>query len=172
MTSRTSMLTAVPVKLREANSFVDNFHRHNKPVQGARFAIGAEWDSLLVGVAIVGRAIQYKLDGNRTAEVLRLCTDGMTRQTVDRRGNAHTVPICSFLYQRCWQAWRAMGGTRLITYTLASEPGISLRAAGWRIVAEVPPPSGRGWTNRPGREWQPIHGQLKLRWEARGAERA
>jgi hypothetical protein len=159
-------LLAVPLKLKEANAFVDNFHRHNKPVQGARFAIGAEWDGLLVGVAIVGRPVQYKLDGNRTAEVLRVCTDGVDRTTKDRHGEEHTLAVCSFLYQRCWQAWRAMGGTRLITYTLESEPGSSLKGAGWRVVAEVPPSSGRGWTNRPGREWQPVHGQLKFRWEA------
>lgn len=159
-------LVATPLKLSEANSYVYNFHRHSKPVTGARFSIGAEWDGLLVGVAIVGRPIQYRLDTGKTAEVLRLCTDGRERKTVDRRGVEHALSVCSFLYQRCWQAWRAMGGTRLITYTLASESGSSLRAAGWRVVAEVQPPSGKGWTNRPNREWQPVYGQMKLRWEA------
>lgn len=158
-------LSAVPVTIREANAFVANYHRHNKPVQGARWAIGARWDGQLVGVAIVGRPVQWKLDPERTAEVLRVCTDGADRSTTDRRGANHTVGICSFLYQRCWAAWRAMGGERLITYTLKSEPGSSLAGAGWRVVAEVPVNHGAGWRTRPGREWQPVHGQLKLRWE-------
>ena len=63
------------------------------------------------------------------------------------------------------RAWRAMGGRKLITYTLQSESGESLRGAGFRVVAEC---KGGGW-NRPNigrsREWQPIYGQQKLRWE-------
>lgn len=31
---------AIPITLREANEFVGNFHRHNKPVQGARLPSG------------------------------------------------------------------------------------------------------------------------------------
>lgn len=155
-------LAVVPITLREANAFVESFHRHNKPVQGARFAIGALYDGQLVGVAIVGRPVQYKLQDGHTAEVLRMCTDGEVR----RLPNGHTVPVCSTLYRRCWRAWEAMGGHRLITYTLADEKGSSLKGAGFRVVAEVPAAKGKGWTNRPGREWQPVNGQLKLRWEA------
>jgi hypothetical protein len=47
----------VPITLREANTFVENFHRHNKPVQGGKFAIGAANEDGLFGVAIVGRPI-------------------------------------------------------------------------------------------------------------------
>lgn len=161
-----SSLDVHPLTLREANAFVESFHRHNKPVQGARFAIGARWDGLLIGVAIVGQPVARNLQDGRTAEVLRMCTDGEVRRRADSQGKEHTVPVCSTLYARCWQAWRAMGGTRLITYTLKSEPGSSLAGAGWRVVGEVDPvEEGQGWTTRPGREWQPVNGQLKLRWE-------
>jgi hypothetical protein len=56
-----------------------------------------------------------------------------------------------------------MGYRRLITYTLVSEPGTSLRAAGWRIVGTV---SGRSWDtpSRPRVDRYPT--QDKLRWEA------
>jgi len=156
-------LTVFPITLREANAFVESFHRHNKPVQGARFAIGARYDGQLIGVAIVGRPVSRQLQDGLTAEVLRVCTDGTAR----RLPNGHTVPVCSMLYQRCWRAWQAMGGQRLVTYTLASEPGSSLRGAGWRLVGEVETkPEGKGWTSRPGREWQPVNGQQKFRWEA------
>ena len=59
----------------------------------------------------------------------------------------------------------AIGCGTEITYTLASETGASLRGAGWRVVAEVKPGS---WS-RPNigrlRDWQPIYGQQKIRWE-------
>jgi len=51
----------VPMNLREANEFVANFHRHNKPVPGARFSIGASDGAELWGVAIVGRPVARAL---------------------------------------------------------------------------------------------------------------
>jgi hypothetical protein len=142
----------VPITLREANEFVANFHRHNKPVRGARFSIGASDKDDLVGVAIVGRPISRKLSDGFTAEVTRVCVpDSAPKNT------------CSFLYGRCWRIWQQMGGKRMITYTLQSESGSSLRGAGWKILGET---DGSGsWLNRPGRKWQPIYGQLKFRWE-------
>ena len=150
-------LVAVPMDLAEANEFVANFHRHNKPVPGARFSIGASDGAQLWGVAIVGRPVARALQaqGGEVAEVVRCCVrDGSPKGA------------CSFLYAACWRAWRAMGGRVLITYTLQSESGASLRGAGWRVVAELAPRRhGAGWTNRVGREWQAVTGQAKLRWE-------
>lgn len=149
-------LGAVPMDLAEANEFVANFHRHNKPVPGARFSIGASDGAQLVGVAIVSRPVARALQasGGGVAEVVRCCV----------RADA-PKGTCSFLYAACWRAWRAMGGTRLVTYTLQSESGASLRGAGWQIVAQLAPRDPNQWRNRPGREWQPVVGQGKLRWE-------
>lgn len=152
-------ITAVPMDLRESNEFVANFHRHNKPVVGARFSIGASDGQQLVGVAIVGRPVARLLQqqGGGVAEVVRCCViDDAPKGT------------CSFLYAAYWRAWRAMGGTRLITYTLQSESGASLRGAGWTVVAELPAKNAGGWQNRAGREWQPVVGQAKIRWEILG----
>lgn len=149
-------LMACPLSLEEANAFVLSFHRHSKPTVGHKFSIGAEYGDQLVGVAIVGRPIARRLDDGLVAEVLRTCV----RPDAPRNVN-------SFLYGCCWRAWRAMGGTKMITYTLKSESGASLRGAGWKIVGEVKPSKqGTAW-NGPDRkrEWQPIYGQLKLRWE-------
>jgi len=66
-------LQLVPVTLREANEFVANFHRHNKPTQGGRFAIGAIYGDELIGVAIVGRPVSAQLQDGLTAEVTRWC---------------------------------------------------------------------------------------------------
>lgn len=71
-----------------------------------------------------------------------------------------------FLYARCWQAAKALGWKKLVTYTLQSESGASLRGAGWRVVAELSASNPASWQNRPGREWQAVVGQQKFRWEA------
>lgn len=145
-------MKVVPLTITEANEFVLNYHRHNKPVQGAKFAIGASDGERLIGVAIVGRPISRALDDGETAEVTRCCV------LEDAPKGA-----CSFLYSRCWRAWSALGGSKLVTYTLQSESGSSLRGAGWKVIGQSP--GGKQWTNRPGREWQAVVGQPKFRWE-------
>lgn len=150
-------LQVIPISIREANEFVMNFHRHNKPTQGAKFSIGASYDNQLVGVAIVGNPVSRKVMDGFTAEVTRVCVLG------DAPKNT-----CSFLYGRAWRIWQQMGGKRMVTYTLEHESGASLRGAGWKVVGETKSSlAGKGWQNRPGRDWQPIYGQLKLKWEAR-----
>ena len=146
-------LRIVPISIKEANDFVLSFHRHCKPTPVSKFAIGASNGEKLVGVAIVGRPVARMLDNGTTAEVTRCCVlDDAPKGT------------CSFLYSRCWRVWAALGGEKLITYTLKSESGASLRGAGWRVVGQTPG-HAKGWTNRPGREWQAIQGQAKFRWE-------
>lgn len=150
-------LHIVPMTLREANNFVEQFHRHNGRTtrDSGKFAVGASTGEALVGVAIVGRPLARLLSDGWTAEVLRTCAlPGAPKGTN------------SFLYGACWRAWREMGGRKLITYTLQTESGASLRGAGWKIVAEVKP--SNGWNREKlgrMRDWQPIYGQQKLRWE-------
>lgn len=148
-----------PVTLREANEFVENFHRHNGRTarDGGKFAIGVEEEGQLVGVAIIGNPISATFMDGYTAEVLRVCI-----------GDGGPKNCCSMLYSAAWRAWRAMGGRKLVTYTLKSETGVSLRAAGWKIVGETKPVAP-GWRKvdhlNLRREWQPVMGQQKLRWE-------
>lgn len=109
-----------PTTIKAANAFVAAHHRHHKPVHGARFALRVvDDDGAVRGVVIVGRPVSRVLDDGLTAEVVRLATDGAPN-------------ACSMLYGASWRAWRAMGGRRMVTYILDSEPGTSLRAAGWR----------------------------------------
>jgi hypothetical protein len=132
-------LHLVPVRSRDARQFVAMWHRHHPPPVGQIFAVGvATEEGVLVGVAIVGRPVARMLDNGQTLEVTRTATDG-TR-------NAN-----SLLYGACWRAARALGYTRLITYTQAGETGASLRAAGWRVVAERPATPGWGRPSRPRR---------------------
>ena len=143
------MLHLIPVTLREANSFVDRHHRHHKAVTGHKFSIGCSQDGQLVGVAIMGRPVSRYLDDGLTLEVNRLCTTG--------EKNA-----CSMLYAAAARAAKAMGYRKIITYTLDTEPGTSLRAAGWLCAG---PAGGVRWTGsrRPAADLCPP--QKKLRYE-------
>jgi hypothetical protein len=143
-------LRVVPVPLDEANAFVTQYHRHHQPVVGHKFSLGAAEGDCIVGVAIIGRPVARHYNDGWTLEVNRCCTDG-------------TRNACSFLYGAAWRATRALGYRRLITYTLASESGASLRGSGWHVVSEV---HGRSWDtpSRPRVDKHPT--QDKLCWEA------
>jgi len=147
-------MKVIPITQKTANDFVAQHHRHNKPVVGARFAIGLMHDAELVGVAIVGRPVARALDDGLTAEVTRCCVH------MDAPKGS-----CSKLYAACQKAWFSMGGKRMVTYTLDSESGASLRGAGWKQAARVRP---SGWDRKDRkRNDQAIYHQGKLRWEAR-----
>ena len=131
----TIQLTIIPLNLDEANALVERWHRHHKPVPGAKFAIGvADGAGVIIGAAICGRPVARHLDTGFTLEVYRVVTDG-------------TKNACSALYGACWRVAKALGYIKLITYTLVSEPGTSLKAAGWKLVGEC----GGGSWNRPNR---------------------
>lgn len=132
-------LRLVPVRFRDAAAFVAMWHRHHGAPVGMVFAVGAaDTGGVLRGVAIVGRPVARLYDNGQTLEVTRVATDG-TRNT------------CSLLYGACRRAAFALGYTRLITYTQAGETGASLRAAGWRVVAERPAHPGWDRPSRPRR---------------------
>jgi hypothetical protein len=149
-------LQLLPMSLREASEFVQSFHRH-PPHEGkvrGKFAMGASDGDQLWGVVIVGRPLARLLNDGYTAEVLRLCS----RPGAPKGTN-------SFLYAKAWRAWEAQGGRRIVTYTLESESGASLRGVGWKIAGKAPPrPYGWKATGRE-RRWNPAYGQAKLRWE-------
>jgi hypothetical protein len=144
-------LTIVPCELAEANSFIDQHHRHRGKVTGHRFSLAVADDAGTVrGVATVGRPSARMLQDGWTLEVTRVATDGCPN-------------ACSTLYAAAWRAGRAMGYRRLVTFTLMTEPGTSLVAAGFKDVGKVT--KGRSWNgpNRPRVDKHPL--QDELRWE-------
>lgn len=144
-------LEVVPVPLDQANAFVKQHHRHHQPVVGHKFSLAvADADGAVRGVAIVGRPVARRLDDGWTLEVNRVATDGCEN-------------ACSALYGAAWRAAKALGYRRLITYTLTTEPGTSLKAAGWKVIGETP---GRSWSvkSRPRVDKHPLQGRLI--WEA------
>jgi hypothetical protein len=146
------MLELVPITFREANAFIKKHHRHHGIVRGCKFCIGVADEFGIVGVVTVGRPVSRNLDNGWTAEITRCCTDG-------------TPHAASKLYAAAFRAARAMGYKRVITYTLKSEKGTSLIAAGWEVLYET---KGGGWSraSRPRVDTHPT-GQ-KLLWEAGG----
>ena len=140
----------LPISLRDANAFVLAHHRHSGQVRGCKFCVAVVDDLDAVhGVAIVGRPVARRLDDGKTAEVTRLCTDGIANG-------------CSFLYSRCARIAKLMGYQKIITYTLDTENGASLRAAGWKCTGLA---GGKRWTGsrRPAADLYPA--QLKYRYE-------
>ena len=133
----------MPLSFAEAADFVRQHHRHHTPPAGAKFQLGAAQGEMLVGVVIVGRPVSRMRDDGKTLEVTRLTTDG-------------TRNACSFLYGAAARATFALGYTRIGTYILQSEPGTSLKAAGWKLIVTR---GGGSWTA--GRDRKP-------QWQKRG----
>jgi len=143
-------LEIIPCELADANEFVHRTHRHHGKVAGHKFSVAVVDESGQIrGVAIVGRPVARRLDDGWTLEVNRVATDGCPN-------------ACSALYGAARRACFALGYKKLITYTLPSEGGGSLRAAGWRLIGEA---GGGSWNckTRPRVDKAPT--QVKLRWE-------
>lgn len=144
----------VPITLAEANAFVEQNHRHHKPVVGHKFSVAVAQDESVVGVAIVGRPVSRYMDDGWTLEVNRCCTDG-------------TRNACSMLYAAAWRAARAMGYKKVITYILDTENGASVKAAGYRCIGLA---GGERWTGKRRPEVDLCPAQMKLRFEIGGEE--
>jgi hypothetical protein len=149
-------LQIVPVTRDQAHAAITTWHRHHRPPQGYRYAVGCAAGDRLVGVATAGRPVARHLDDGQTIEVTRVATDG-------------TPHACSALYGACWRAARALGYTRAVTYTQTGESGASLRAAGWLHAATRA--ARHGW-DMPGRrrddgDYEPV-GRLLWVIEASG----
>ena len=132
MKTSDSTLTLTPITLRQAQTFVNEHHRHNIAPQGHKFSIGLEMAGILIGDCIVGRPIARRNDDGKTAEVLRVCV-------LEGNPNAN-----SKLYGAAVRACKAMGYTKIITYTLLTESGASLRAAGF-IAEKKTESKPNGW---------------------------
>lgn len=145
-------LRITPITLEEANAFVETHHRHHDPVIGHKFSIAVSDETDTVrGVAIVGRPVARRLDNGYRVEVNRVATDGARN-------------ACSMLLGACRRVAKELGYKEILTYTLESEGGASLRAAGWQCLGKATTKPGQGW-NQPSRPRVDTHPlQQKLKW--------
>ena len=139
-------MKAIPMELKDAQAYINQYHRHHQASHRDKFRIGACEGDNIIGVIQVGRPVSRHLDDGKTLEVLRLCTNG------DRN-------VCSFLYSRASRIAKEMGYTKIITYILETENGASLKASGW--TCEVVDVGGKDW-NVPSRPREVEPQQLSL----------
>lgn len=135
-----------PITFREANRYVAEHHRHNASVVGCKFAIACYDDNQLCGVAICGRPVSRYLDDGKTLEINRVCTNG-------------TKNACSMLYGASCRVAKEMGYKKVVTYTLESENGSSLKASNFIFCGKA---GGTHWTSGRGKSRMPA--ELKNRW--------
>lgn len=124
--------------------------------------VGVEDNGALVGVGMLERPKARGLCDGSTVEASRVCTLGARN-------------ACSMLYGALCRAAAALGYRRVISYTLATEPGSSLAAAGFTRKAAIKPET---WDRRrlaalshqPGL-FSPKYGEAleRVRWERRVA---
>lgn len=120
-------LTARWISLKSAHEYVTRWHRHLERDTGAIVALAAyrPADALEpCGVIVIGRPKNRFQQAALAAEVTRCAVP------------EHEPHVCSFLYARARRVAQALGFRRLITSTLASESGVSLRAAGAELIEE------------------------------------
>lgn len=145
------MLELRPISFAEARAFVGEHHRHNKPPPGHKYSIACFDGDRLCGVCMVGRPVSRHFDDGLTLEVNRCCTDG-------------TRNACTILYGAACRAAKALGYKKIITYTLESEPGTSLRASNWNCDGKA---GGTHWSGSRYETFEQIEiplSEMKVRW--------
>ena len=144
-------LSLVPIRRDEARDYIAAHHRHNAPPLQWLFSVGVEQNGELVGVGIAGRPAARALDDGRTVEITRICSTGVRN-------------VCSMLYGALSRAAFSLGYRKVVTYTLQSEPGASLKAAGFEPGALL---ADKGGWDRPSRSRKedPSPRGGKIRWE-------
>lgn len=147
-------MRTAPISLKAANAWISENHRHHGPVSGHKFSVSVVDDQGIVrGVGIAGRPVSRHLDAQGYIEVVRVATDGSKN-------------ACSMLYGALRRAAVALGyeSSKIVTYTLESEDGGSLRASGWVVDALTP---GGSWSSekRPRMDKHPT--VPKTRWRAK-----
>ena len=136
-----------PITYREASDYINKHHRHHGATAGCKFCIGLYDGEKLIGCAVCGRPVSRYLDNGLTCEINRVCTDG-------------TRNACSMLYGACCRVAKAMGYRKIITYTLESEPGTSVKASNFQNDGTA---GGEIWTGTRRRD-NGVPQERKTRW--------
>lgn len=139
-----------PITFKAAAEYINQHHRHHRAPVGCKFCVSVVDGEQICGVAVCGRPVSRILDDGYTLEITRVCTDG-------------TKNACSILYGACCRIAKAMGYRRVITYTLASEIGASLRASNFVCEGLA---GGKIWTGKRRRD-NGVPQELKKRWVKR-----
>lgn len=150
--ARSGKLTAQEIPFRDAGALVNMHHRHHASPVGHLFSAGVFDGDFLCGAVIAGRPVSRHLDDGETIELTRVVSDG-------------TRNACSKAMGWAIREARRRGYSHVISYTLETEDGASLRAVGF---LESSLSSGGGWS-RPSRAREADRHPVcaKRRWEIR-----
>lgn len=143
------------VSFADAKEFIRVHHRHYDPPAGWKYGVAVFNGPERVGVMTAGRPVSAELDRQGCIEVNRVCVKESTPRALVENA-------CSMLYgYACREAFKR-DYKRVVTYTLTSEAGVSLRAAGFRPVAKT---QSGSWNraSRPRIDRSPTI--RKIRWE-------
>lgn len=121
-----------PITYKTASEYIEINHRHNGKTAGCKFAIGCFSGEKMVGCAVCGRPVSRHYDDGLTLEISRVCTDG-------------TRNACSMLYGAACRIAKDMGYKKVVTYTLVTENGASLKASNFICEGEA---GGIEWTGK------------------------
>lgn len=132
--ARSGKFAAQEIPFRDACALVNMHHRHHASPVGHLFSGGVFDGEVLCGAVIAGRPVSRHLDDCKTIELTRVVSDG-------------TRNACSKAMGWAIREARRRGYMRVISYTLTTEDGASLRAVGFR---ESGTNAGGGWS-RPSR---------------------
>ena len=111
-----------PINFKTAKEFINKFHRHHVAPQGHKFSLAVTDGLNIIGIAIAGRPVSRYKDNGETIEVTRLCVKNGYKN------------MCSLLYSKIARIAKEMGYEKVITYTLESEDGKSLKASGYNCI--------------------------------------
>ena len=137
-----------PISFKSASNYINTYHRHHRATVGCKFCVSVVDESELVhGVAVCGRPVGRFLDDGYTLEINRVCSDG-------------TPNVCSMLYGACCRIAKQMGYRKVVTYTLQSEDGASLKASNFTFDGIA---GGTHWTGSRN-SGQAIPAEMKKRW--------
>lgn len=138
-----------PITIKEAAAFIKKHHRHHPPIKAWKIGVSVGiWQVNIddthefkkKGVIVLSRPVGRYLDDKKTIEVTRCCTDGGKN-------------LCSMLYGAAKRISKNLGYKRMITYTLKTENGSSLKASGFVKAYDT---KGATW-NRKNRPRQDNH---------------
>jgi hypothetical protein len=136
-----------PITVKAAMKWVRETHRHLPDMQGGLFAVAIRDGLELRGVAVAGNPARV-WQGTGRIVISRVSTDGAENG-------------CSMLYGAICRAAKALGYREAWTYTLADEPGTSLRAAGFMDMGLT----GAGeWSRQSRSRSAAVRPEPKRRW--------
>lgn len=148
----------------EVFALIRQHHRHHEAPHGWHFGLIARRGGVVVGVAVAGRPVSRHLQARGWVEITRCCTFGDSRLRRDAASALYRAAVAEYRRRGC--EWTTRSGkttklTTLCTYTLPSEGGASLRAAGF---VDEGPAGGGSWDRSARKRADNAPTDVKTRW--------